>query len=394
MAGYDFINAAGVIVPDFAGTLAEVQAEFRAIEGWADIDLSPETPQGALCVAEAIRRDAIARNNALLANQINPGIATGVFLDGLMALMGGQRHPATRSILYAVELTGRPGTIVPAGSVATDGASEWTSLATVIIPAGGLVTVDFQASEPGPITCGVGELVTIAQSVLGWEGVHNPTAAVVGRDRESDLMLRRRRERTLAAQGRESVEAIVSALYALQDVRSLSFWENYTPDPITHQGVTLIPHSMYLCIDGGDPDEIAYALKRVRGIGPGYNGSEVVQVEDQITGQMYTVKFDRPDPVSLQVRVTVRPSIVNAPAVVPDLVRAWADGQAESDPGVMVGRDVSPFEIASAINEQEPRLTVLAVELSDDSGASWSMAAKTILIDEIAVIGNVSVVVA
>lgn len=393
MAGYDFVSATGVIVPDFEDTLAEVQAEFRAIDGWADIDLSPETEQGALAVAEAIRRDAIARNNANLANQINPDIATGVFLDGLMALMGGQRRQATHSILHGVEVSGRPGSIINAGSLATDGTNEWRSLATVIISGGGSTSVDFQAVEPGEIECGAGELDAIAQSVLGWEGVFNPTAAIPGRDQETDLALRRRRERTLGAQGHESVEAIISALYSLPDVRSLSFWENYTPNPITKDGITLIPHSMYLCIDGGDPEEIARALKRVRGIGPGYNGIEEVTILDEITGQEYTIRFDRPDIVPLSVRVTVKQGLLNAPAIIPGFVENWAEGRTESDPGAMVGVSISPFEISAAINEQEPRLSVLGVELSDDGGATWDMATQPILINQVASIGGVIVVV-
>lgn len=393
MAAYDYIDATGVIVPDMQDTLAQVQAEFRVlIPEWANLDLSPETPQGVLCVAEALRRDAMARNNALLANQINPNIATGAWLDGLMALMGGQRHAATHSTLFSVEMTGRPSTLIPQGSIARDiNGKEWRLLGAQIVPSGGMVMGDFQSVETGAIPCGVGELVQIASGVLGWEGVTNPTAAIAGSDVESDLKLRRRRERTLAAQGIETPESIVSALYGLPDVQSLSFWENYTNAPITHEGVTLVAHSVYLCIAGGNDTEIARTLKRVRGIGSGYNGNEVVTITDEITGQPYQVKFDRPTPVVLLLRVTVKASVVDAQFVVPELVMSWAQGETESDEGITVGRDISPFEIAAAINEQEPRLMITKMELSDDGGSTWTSDTKSILINEIASIGISSV---
>lgn len=393
MPAYDYITSTGVIVPDFATTLAEVQAEFRTIDGWADIDLSPETPQGALAVAEALRRDGIARNNAQLANQINPDIATGVFLDGLMALMGSKRIAATYSIIYGVQLTGRPSTIVPAGSIATDGQNEWRSLQTVVIPPSGVISADFQATETGAIACPAHGLNTIAQSVLGWETVDNPNPAILGRSVESDVKARRRRADTLALYGAESVEAIISALYDLPDVRSVSFWENYTSSTIVKDGISLVPHSMYLCIDGGDGDEIARTLKRVRGIGSGYNGSQTVTITDEITGQSYAVKFDRPTTIPLAVKVTVKQTLVDSQSIVPKLVQNWADGETLADVGCVVGRDVSPFEMAAAINEQEPGVYIRKIELSDDGGTTWSTAIYPVLINELAVIQAASVTV-
>ena len=65
------------------------------------------------------QRDAVARNNAALANQINPEQSTGVFLDGLFGFTGGSaKKPATRSIINGVTLTGDAGTVVPAGTIA------------------------------------------------------------------------------------------------------------------------------------------------------------------------------------------------------------------------------------------------------------------------------------
>lgn len=88
MAEYNYITSSGVIIPDTAEQRTAVENEFKAVFG-QDLDISPETPQGVLITMETENRDAIVRNNAELANQINPDLAGGVFLDAIWALMGG-----------------------------------------------------------------------------------------------------------------------------------------------------------------------------------------------------------------------------------------------------------------------------------------------------------------
>lgn len=395
MAGYNFIAETGVIVPDFADTLAQVESEYRQIEGFADIDLSPETPQGALMLREALLRDNVARNNANLANQINPDLSSGSFFDALFAFMGSERRSATFSIIRGVEMSGVPSTIIPSGSLAESPSGAFALLQTVTIPPSGTVTGDFQSVEAGAVAAPAGSLTTIASSVLGWETVTNPVKAEIGRTEESMFKARRRREQTLALQGSESVEAIISALYDLPDVNSLSYLENTKGTTEVIQGITMVSHSMYLCIDGGQPEEIARALKRVRGIGPAYNGTELYTITDELTGVDYPIRFDRPILKPFYVRVTVRPSSVNAQQVIPALVMTVLSGETPVDEGLTVGNSASPFEIASGINYLEPSLFVLGVEISEDN-ATWSSAVYPIAVNELGVTqaGSVSVVVA
>src|SRR5690606_17916986 len=101
MADYQFLVSSGVIVPDLAETRAQVEAEFLAVFG-QDMVTDPSTPQGQFITRIAEERDAIARNNAALANQINPDISGGVFLDALWRLTGGGRRGAVRSLINEV----------------------------------------------------------------------------------------------------------------------------------------------------------------------------------------------------------------------------------------------------------------------------------------------------
>lgn len=112
---YSYVVAQGVVVPDTADLLAQVQTEWRETLG-EDLIVTPDTPQGVMIVAETLARDAVVRNNAALANQINPDLAGGVFLDAIWGLTGGQRLQATRSTIVAAVVAGVPGAVIPQGA--------------------------------------------------------------------------------------------------------------------------------------------------------------------------------------------------------------------------------------------------------------------------------------
>ena len=50
----------------------------------------------------------------------------------------------------------------------------------------------------------------------------------------------------------------------------------------------------------------------------------------------------------------------------------YVNGDIEGDRSFVVGKDVSPWEIAGAINQQESRLSVVKVELSEVGSGVWS----------------------
>ncbi|WP_272693700.1 baseplate J/gp47 family protein [Providencia sp. PROV039] len=383
MADYQYITSQGVIVPDTSTLRDDVENEFKSVFG-QQLDVNPETPQGALITMEVENRDAVVRNNAELANQINPDLAGGIFLDAIWALMGGQRFDATHSFLSQVKFTGIVDTIIPKGSqAATLNGDLFETTKTLIIGKDGSVTGDMRAIETGAVECGVGQLNKVASSVLGWETVHNPSNAVLGRDAESDLQSRRRRKQTLAKNTVSVGEAITSALYELEGVRSLAYRENYTDQPMMFDGITLVPHSIYVCVEGGDKEAIARSLLRTKTLGAAFNGREEVEVLETISGQIYPVKFDRAKEIVLFCRVTVKKATVDAQTIIPAAVESWANGDIDGEGGLVVGRDVSPFEISVGINVVEPRLFITRVELSTD-GKAWSSNNYEIKMNEVA----------
>lgn len=384
MADYKYLTSQGVIVPDTSQTRAEVEAEFKSVFG-QDLVTEPSSPAGLLITRITEERDALARNNAELANQINPDIAGGVFLDALWRLTGGSRNEAVKTQLYGVELRGVPGTIIPAGSLAQSQAGDRFELVSAVqLNASGFATGTFRALDYGAIQVPVNGLDTVASSVLGWETVSNPFAAIPGRPEERDSQARRRRRRTLALQTTSVNEAVVSRLYDIPEVRSLYYLENYTDANQTIDGITLKKHSLWACVEGGSDEEVAKALFETKTVGGGYNGSVTVDVPDPTNGRLYEVAFERPTEIYLLIRITVKAASLDMQTLIPQLVMNYVNGDIEGDVSFVVGADVSPWEISGAINQQEPSIVIRKVEISEVGSGTWSSDVFDIAPDEVA----------
>ena len=398
MANYNYIAATGVIVADTADTRQAVVTEYRGIFG-DDLITDPETPEGVLIDAETTSRQSVARNNAALANQINPNLAGGPFLDAIWALTGGQRLAATRSTVRAT-ITGIANTALPAGTRAiTTGGDEFRTINPVVIPVSGTMdNVPFESVEFGEIVAGAEQLTGIVDSVLGWETVRNPTAAILGRATESDEASRRRRRQTLGLQGRSVSEAVSSNVNNVVGVRSIAFRENPTSETAVIDGITLSPHSVWVGVDGGADAEIGAALLRSKTAGAAWNGSTSVTVNDPFSGQNYTVLFDRPTPTAVAVRIMVRRSadVTDPVTASRSSVLRYAAGEIPGEDGFVVGADVSPFEMSGAINSDNPSLFVERVEVDDNLQTPvWSTDVLEIPLNGIATVaeGNITVIV-
>lgn len=229
---YQYLTPQGVIVPDTSEILAEVQSEWQQALG-ADLIITADTPQGVMITAEAIARNNEVKNNAAVANQINPNIAGGVFLDAIGLLTGIQRAVQQPTVVTGVTLAGLAGTTLPVGAQAATAAGDIFQLTqSVTIPVGGTTTGNFQSVQFGPIPCASDALNVIITAVLGWETVNNSNAGVLGTTTQSDQAFRAFRLNTLAFQGLSLAEAITSALYNVAGVDSLSFRENYNDVPM------------------------------------------------------------------------------------------------------------------------------------------------------------------
>lgn len=382
---YQYINTTGTIIPDTGDILTTVQNEFKAAFG-DDLDTSPATPQGLLITGETVARDAIVRNNAALANQINPNLAGGVYLDAVCALTALFRDPATRSVVTAT-LTGVPNTTVPAGVRAKTAAGDlFETTATVVISVGGTVDAPMRSVDFGPIPANSAALNQIVDNVLGWETITNTLAAVLGQNQQTDAALRKKRVRTLALQGVALPEAITSALYDVPEVKSLTFRENVTNAPATIDGVLMVEHSIFVCIDGGADEEIAQTILATKSLGADFNGDTTIAVIEPSSGQEYNVKFDRPDEIDIAVRATVKVvgSLLDPVTAVKDAIMDYINGDIEGEDGFVVGGSVSTWELSGAVNRYAPGIYVQNMETKLLPGGTFANTELPIEIYEVA----------
>lgn len=374
---YNFVAPTGVITTNAGTILAGVQAEYKNTFG-QDLIVTPNTPQGMLIGSETLARIAVADNNAAVANQINPNVAGGVFLDALLSLLGSFRATATQSTVLCT-ITGVPGTSIPSGAQASETGSGNSNLfqivsTTVIPPGGSISNVPFVSVLTGPIPANTSTLTVIVSNILGWETVTNPAAAVLGTATQSDTSARALRQVTLGAQGTGFAEAITSALYLTSGVTSLTFQENVSNTTQIINKVSMAPHSLYTCVAGTATNlAVATTLTNTKSGGCGYNNGSGVNVSQAVVNpfsqQSITVLFDTPAFMNINIVATVHAftTVQNIDIAVKNAILAYAAGQIPNEPGFAVGQSVSPFQIAGAINILVPGLFVQEVQVSINS---------------------------
>lgn len=364
---YDFIAEQGLITTDAGAILEDVSSEYKNTFG-QDLVVpdstnlqGSSTPQGLLIVTETLARIAVADNNAAVANQINPNIAGGIFLDAICALTGLQRTPATYSTTTAV-FTGVAGTSIPAGSQAqTADGNVFATTQVYTIPTGGtLANVSMKAIVSGSIGCDAnaltaGEGGSIVSDVLGWETIQSNTAAVLGTSTQSDVALRTTRINTLAGQGASVAEAIISGVTKVDGVSSMTFLENPTGSTATFptgdpDGVSMIAHSIYACVDGGTDLDVAQALVSKKSAGAAYNNSVVASLSGTTTTSSATILMasttgvevgQSVQGVGIPANATVVSIVVNTSIVISIAATASATVMLTFSQGIAVSQNVT-----------------------------------------------------
>lgn len=360
---YNYIVGNGVIVPNTSSIKTAVEAEWRLIAG-EDATIDPSSFEGRLIDANTNRRISVARNNSDLANQLNPNMANGSFVDAHLSLVGGARDGQEQSTVE-ITLTGIVGTNIPAGAFVEDDNQElWFLVSTSQIGVNNTVTASFRSLKYGPIPAGVGEITKIISGVVGWETANNAVAAVEGKLEQSDTSAKRQRRLELGANTRGVAESVIAAVFRLEGVEGIQFRENFEDTAQTIDGILLKPKSSWLCVDGGATSEIAEAYHNNRW-GTDFNGAVEYEYTVPRSGQVVTVKFDRatekPIKCAIEIRVT---NSQNAIKDVEDAILDYAVGLVEGEPGFSLGLDASPFEVASAVNAQLPNVFVKKCQLA------------------------------
>lgn len=399
MANYEYINDTGVVIPDTSVLRTQVETEFKNAFG-NDLITDGFTPQGVLINGETFARDTLVRNNAVLANQINPNTAGGIFLDAIGALTGTERDDEKFSTVL-MDYAGAPfAAFTPAVIFEDAGGNEFSPAANVTLNSAGTATGIAIARKAGPINVNANTVTIIKNGAIGLETVSNSAPSTLGSLTQSDEQFRVKRRQIIGKLGTGNILQVISSVRSLLNVTSAELVENYNSDIEIIDGITMQPHSIYLCVDGGAAIDIAATMATKKGPGCGFtNGASSVPVSvlytNPYTGQVYTVLFDRPDLIPILVRVTVSLGsfAINAVDIIKNAILDYANGSLGGESGLKIGVAVTPFELAGAINIRAQGVFVRNVEIAKVSAPIYSNAPIPIEKFERATISESSIIV-
>lgn len=274
--------------------------------GEPELNTEPETPAGQLIDSHTA---AVAEKDAELlyiCNQFDPARNSGLFQDAIARIYYLTRKAAVPS-QAEITVRGLPGTVIPVAAQirSTADSTLWAATGAVTIPAGGVTTATFACMTEGAITAPAGALTQIVTVVAGWDSATNTAAASVGNTAENRGQFEARRYQSVAVNSRSVAASVYARILQLPDVISCYVTQNRTNQPVTIDGYTLKPHSIYAAVVGGDDEEIAQALYDTVSAGCDYNGNTSVTVTDPSTGAEEVVSFNRPGELDVYVRVVI-----------------------------------------------------------------------------------------
>jgi uncharacterized phage protein gp47/JayE len=384
MANYVYLDNNGIITADTSDIKSEVQTEMQDALG-SDVSLEDGTPQGRLIDMETEARVQVAINNAYISNMWNFNQASGLALDAWGANFGLERE-GTASSRVTATVTGIAGTVISQGSKAStaDGYMFYAEN-NITIGLGGSATGTFLSVEKGAIPCAANSLTKIIDGTLGWESINNTSPAILGNTKQSDTSFKQEFYNSGLFLGFSLWQDYENALNKVENVLSSYVIDNGEDSAVTVDGVTIAKHSLYACVDGGTNADVAAALLSRKSAGCNWTGNTSVSVVEPISGQTYTVKFDRPTPVNIEAAITIDTTNVSADnpqAVVQQAVYNYINT-------LKVGGDVYPFQLAAIIYEalSGVRITSLTINKSGDIPATTPI---TIHINEAAKVSALS----
>ena len=314
MTSHITITPAGIEVPQ----ASEIKTAFQDILKDAfgsDINLDDSTSQG-VWVGD-LTEEKMVDNSAVLYlfNQFNPTTASGVFQDALASIFGLTRKIATHSIVNC-ECIGLEGTVLngiasgnPAMAISANG-DKFECVEGGTIDSTGTITLQFRSVETGQIPCDANTVNGIFGTVIGWDSVNNSVAGTVGEEAESQFDFAERIKKSLALNSTGSLSSVYSKVFALNDVTDVLVWENDTSSSVTVRGITLTPHSIYICQQGASiingnngSGSLAEAIYSSKSAGCDTVGTYTCTYTDDVTDVAYSYKYDTPTESAVYIKV-------------------------------------------------------------------------------------------
>ena len=364
---YNFDKNAGIVQADTSDLKSRVEDMMRIVFG-ADIDVTAETPIGRLIECMVVLMTMTLGINAQNANQYNLNQATGIFLDSLGNLFKLPRHAATHTRVNAT-VKGTAGTVIPTTAIVANNAGyQFSPEVEITIGNDGTATGYFLAIDDGAIPCDAGTMTTIVSGVVGWDSVSNDTtvSTVYGSAIETDAAYRKRIMQSRST-GTANVNAIANAIYnADENVSSCIVLENGFGYSVVKNGITLPPHSVYICVYGGDDDKIASAIFNTKTLGAQYTKTAgTATLVDKLVLEIaskfgYHVYFFRPIETSLTFYLNISRNLYSGADLVGDIKTQVMNYIIESG----IGATISSAELNKYINEKISNIKINSISFA------------------------------
>ena len=307
------INENGLLIDEFSTIYNRLADKFKLIYG-QDINLEQNSPDGQLL---GIITNEIYDLQTLILhiyNSFDPDLAQGVELNKLLKLIAQTRRASTKSIVDITIVANANVTLPADYTIIDENKNEWVINAETTLIAGTNI-VSFNAVNFGAIEASantINDVVTVFPEIIS---VNNALPAEVGRDEESDVLLRKRRNNLLSVNSNSTIAGIYSKLFLLDTVTDAVIYENATD---TYDALKdLNAHTLWCIIDGGSIDEITKIIATDKTIGTDLKGTvsnnyvEIFLKADGTTRALtHIVKFDRPTEIPLYIKLTVSKKII------------------------------------------------------------------------------------
>lgn len=302
-----FDPATGFYADDTETVRAAVAADWVAAfhkDGQVDLNTDPETPAGQLIDSQTAAVTEKDTELLYLCNQFDPAKNEGIFQDAIAKIYFLSRKAATPSTA-TITVRGLSGTVIPVNAQIMSSADDtiWQNVAAFTIGADGTGSGVFRCTTEGLISAAAGTLTRIMTVVAGWDTATNEHAAVVGTLEENRGQFELRRYASVALNSRGTAASVCARIMQLDDVIGCVVRENKTNIPQVIDGVTLSPHSVYVCVLGGNDGAIATAMYRTVSAGCDTNGTTDYLVEDDTTRIKELIHFQRPTDADITIRL-------------------------------------------------------------------------------------------
>lgn len=288
-----------------------------------DLDMSSSTPQGRISLGTTAILENIQGKIAPLSNIGNIFYAQGGTLTALASSFGYfRKSQVLGTVLMELTVKGdRSFALIrnPNGKpliVVSDGNLEYAYYGSkVYIPIPPKETdkiyltfiqtsLSEEVSKPNTINQIVSADGFQDSSIL--ISVNNPNYSIAGVSEESDEDLKKRMGLTgYAGRTLALPESCVARISNLDGVLSTNFAENKDSVEKVVDDITLPPHSMVICVDGGNDTEIARQISIAESQGCTYVGNTDVYCNSKNERYTYSYKIQRPTYTQLSIALNV-----------------------------------------------------------------------------------------